>query len=58
MGQYENVKQYWPQYQPLVYTTSDWSPAGICATDHNPSGLDIQTVFNRITYGHEHSIML
>lgn len=48
----EDIKHYWPQYQPLWYTTGDWPPAGICVTDHNPSGLDIQLDFNALYCPH------
>jgi len=30
------IKQYWPQYWPVGYSTSGWSPAGLRAADHNP----------------------
>lgn len=38
----EEVKEYWSQYQPLEYTTSDHHcfPAEHCLTDHNPLILE------------------
>lgn len=41
----EEIKQYWPSYQPLWYTTSDSPPTGLFSTDHNPLGLTVQPVF-------------
>lgn len=40
----EDVEHYWPLYQCLGHTTTDWSLAGFCATDHSPLGLSTQAV--------------
>lgn len=33
----EAVKWYWPQYEPLGYTSSDWPPAGLGAVRYSQS---------------------
>lgn len=38
----EDVKGYWPLYQPLL---SDWCPAGLDAALHNPLGPVDQLIF-------------
>lgn len=38
----EDVKQYWPWYQPLGAL---WSPAAL-RVDHNPLSLTLQPIFN------------
>ena len=30
----------------LMYTTSDWPPAGLCMSDHNPLSMTVQSVFS------------
>jgi len=42
----DEVKQNWMQFWPLAYTTSYWSPTGLCSTDHQLLGLAIQLIFN------------
>lgn len=32
----EDNEMYWPQYQPLEYTTSAWASSGFHDPDHNP----------------------
>lgn len=32
----KEVKWYWIPHRCLGFTTSDWLPAGLDATDHNP----------------------
>lgn len=44
----EDVKLYWSQYQPLGYSSSDLSPAGLSATDHNPLCLTGQSVHHTL----------
>lgn len=40
------VKLYWPQYQPLGCTTSDWPPVGLHASDDNLLGPAVQLTFS------------
>lgn len=40
----EGVKQYWPQGQPLEYSTSDSPPAGLHVPDQNSLSLPGQPV--------------
>lgn len=42
----EKVRLCWPHEGLLEHTTSDWPPAGLCATDHHLLGLAVQPVSN------------
>ncbi|KAK4823584.1 hypothetical protein QYF61_003770, partial [Mycteria americana] len=44
----KDVKQYWPYYQSLGYTTRDLLPTGLCTADHNPICPADQPVLNLI----------
>lgn len=40
------IAQDWLHYQPPT-STSDWSPTSLLTVDHNPLGLEVQTVFSQ-----------
>lgn len=39
--------KHWPHCWALGYTTSDWTPAGLCAGDHSPASPGVQIVFRQ-----------
>lgn len=42
----EKVRQYWPYYPFLGYTTKDLPPVGLCVSDHKPLSMTVQPVSN------------
>lgn len=41
-----DIQHHWPQGQTPEDTISDWSPAVLCASDHNPLSSAVQRVFS------------
>lgn len=57
----EDITQCWPQYWPLEYPDSNWTPAGLHAADYNSPNPAAQPVFSALhclfTYPMLHQIV-
>jgi len=52
----EDVEQYWSQYQPLGYSTTDWTGDRFCAANPNPfeSGSSASSQYASLSVYHIH----